>query len=360
MKVHQHIGAVLEEYATQAKSVCIAVALAKDKALDILNLMPKSCKVRLIVGVDLPTPIPLLKNFRTLYGDNARIYNNVVFHPKVYLFELKNCRTVAVLGSSNFTSGGLYSNIELSIEFDDQPQIDEIKNWFHQLFISSQPITDEFLDKYRTYAEQQEKLNKLRKKAIKELKPALDGYAEARERIISFLKSRKKQKAYKEAIANRPAVVEVLRSALDIENDFKGFNPNPFLSIPELGNIRPAYKDPINAAVKNGEIAEMLKLLTDNTIPIHIRFNQAIKGDARIYGMGHNFISKMLCAYDPTQYVVWNKPTNAFFNNYVPIKDSAMDEGERYEFYCKFFKSICDEVGLNDFSELDALIWDYK
>jgi len=38
---------------------------------------------------------------------------NIIFHPKLYVFELDNCYKI-IIGSANLTSGGLNSNIELS------------------------------------------------------------------------------------------------------------------------------------------------------------------------------------------------------------------------------------------------------
>jgi HKD family nuclease len=68
-----------------------------------------------------------------------------IFHPKIYLFEGDN-DTALILGSSNFTARGLFSNVESSllIEFnrldnDGQNLIASIKDYYRGLFDLSDP-----------------------------------------------------------------------------------------------------------------------------------------------------------------------------------------------------------------------------
>jgi phosphatidylserine/phosphatidylglycerophosphate/cardiolipin synthase-like enzyme len=77
------------------------------------------------------------------------IYTGVsFFHPKVYLFHTVN--PIAIIGSSNFTLGGLKNNIELNIVTDEEPIILELTKYIGQL--KTDPffgvLTRESLSKY--------------------------------------------------------------------------------------------------------------------------------------------------------------------------------------------------------------------
>lgn len=48
------------------------------------------------------------------YGDKNENKTDVVFHPKIYLFE-KNRETTGIVGSTNLTRGGLLSNFEVNV-----------------------------------------------------------------------------------------------------------------------------------------------------------------------------------------------------------------------------------------------------
>ena len=72
---------------------------------------------------------------------------DVTFHPKAYLFKGATCATL-LIGSSNFTAGGLFSNIELSVEltFDlpaDATELANATSWATSLSDSSQPYIEE-------------------------------------------------------------------------------------------------------------------------------------------------------------------------------------------------------------------------
>lgn len=72
---------------------------------------------------------------------------DVTFHPKAYLFRGANSATL-LIGSSNFTAGGLFSNMELGVEltFDLPSDAAELANatlWVTSLSDSSQPYIQE-------------------------------------------------------------------------------------------------------------------------------------------------------------------------------------------------------------------------
>jgi HKD family nuclease len=90
---------------------------------------------------------------------NAYIFyqpSTSIFHPKIYVFEGDNSSSV-IIGSSNLTALGLFSNVESSfmIELDnnkaeDKSLLDDIKAYFKGLFEYSdpnlQPLTQRLID----------------------------------------------------------------------------------------------------------------------------------------------------------------------------------------------------------------------
>lgn len=93
---------------------------------DILDkLINSSKKVTLIIGLNengfvtepkIFNNIKKNKNF-DLYIPNPN-FTEGIFHPKMYIFQLKNKKIKAFIGSMNFTNKGLGKNAELLIEFE--------------------------------------------------------------------------------------------------------------------------------------------------------------------------------------------------------------------------------------------------
>ncbi len=116
---------------SHATKVNIAVAFLKQSGFNLLkdDLLKTSEKgsVELIVGLDFRTTEPkTLKeilgyskdfNIRCYCFSDYRSNNNPVFHPKLYYIEGKGDTATAIIGSSNFTRGGMRDNYEINSIF---------------------------------------------------------------------------------------------------------------------------------------------------------------------------------------------------------------------------------------------------
>lgn len=358
MKFVQNIGPLIQEYIQQSANIDIAVALASQIAIDLLEKAQKRCKIKFVVGIDLPTPLEVLKNLERNYGNNVRIYNSEMFHPKVYLFTLLDGTKKAILGSGNFTDGGLYENIEAAVLIEDIGLIEDLDNWFQAIYIKSQPVTNEFLKNYKEYIDAEIKRHTDKKKCMMRLHSKLDVYSKIREDAIKLLRCKMKERRFIEAVNERLNVVRRLRKCIDLENHFDGFDLDAFFKIQELGNIRSSYKSCILEAKQKGKLADVLSMLIDKNIPLNKRFDKALDKTSKVRGLGINFLSKVLCVYKPDQYVIWNKPAENFFDRIGLIPDKGLTRGEQYEFYCNFFREVCEDAGIPDMAALDALIWE--
>jgi len=114
-----------------ANSAKMAVAFLKysgvkviEKALD--SFLKNNGNIEIIAGLDFKTTDPqsmhyfiqLQKRVSSLkfycYGDKDENKTDVVFHPKIYLFE-KGRETTGIVGSTNLTRGGLLTNFEVNV-----------------------------------------------------------------------------------------------------------------------------------------------------------------------------------------------------------------------------------------------------
>jgi len=127
------IGNIINQELQNAKSARIAIAFLKLSGLKMIEKSIDQClknngNIEIIAGLDFKTTDPqsmhyliqLQKQVPNLkfycYGDKEENKTNIVFHPKIYLFQ-KNNETTGIVGSTNLTRGGLMTNFEANVDF---------------------------------------------------------------------------------------------------------------------------------------------------------------------------------------------------------------------------------------------------
>jgi HKD family nuclease len=135
---------VLKNELRESTHVKIAVAFLRRTGIDEIYtpldyaLNVNKAQVEIIAGLDFKTTDAqaLLalkdieskqKNFKFYcFGDKRDNHNDLVFHPKIYLFHTelsRNTKYTSIIGSSNLTGGGLTSNFEVNSIFkEDTPK----------------------------------------------------------------------------------------------------------------------------------------------------------------------------------------------------------------------------------------------
>jgi HKD family nuclease len=138
------LSGVLKSELIESTKAQIAVAFLRRTGIDEIYksldyaLRENKAQVEIIAGLDFKTTDSnaLLalkdiedkqKNFRFYcFGDKRDNYNDLVFHPKIYLFETalsRNTKFTSIIGSSNLTGGGLTSKFEVNSIFrEDAPK----------------------------------------------------------------------------------------------------------------------------------------------------------------------------------------------------------------------------------------------
>ena len=128
-----------------ATEVCIASAWAtSNSGLRALEQRRSSLEVRAVVGLwgNLTEPVALRILEKT--GQLRLVDASRRFHPKVYLFRGQE-KSVAWIGSANFTSGGFGINEEVMHETSDT---ESAQNWFKRLWERCTPLGESAIDAY--------------------------------------------------------------------------------------------------------------------------------------------------------------------------------------------------------------------
>jgi len=135
---------VLKSELIESTQVKIAVAFLRRTGIDEIYksldyaLSNNNAEIEIITGLDFKTTDASAlfalkdienkqKNFKFYcFGDRRDNHNDLVFHPKMYLFETtlsRNTKYTSIIGSSNLTGGGLTSNFEVNSIFrEDTPK----------------------------------------------------------------------------------------------------------------------------------------------------------------------------------------------------------------------------------------------
>ncbi|MEA4988953.1 MAG: phospholipase D family protein [Anaerovorax sp.] len=167
----------LEEELTSMNNVrelYIGTAFFSGEGLRILNNIVKKNKLK-IENVHLymsdefsqNKPHELLEEVCEIA--TVKIFFHRMFHAKVYL--LKGDTTRLIYGSSNFTAGGFYKNIEFdSIEEIGKKNLNEIEDFFKYCELHSTIVTDDVIQHYKEIYNEIKELKKIQEKLRKKIK----------------------------------------------------------------------------------------------------------------------------------------------------------------------------------------------
>lgn len=175
------IGKVINQELQNSIETQIAVAFLKKSGVktiedSLLMSLDKGAKFELIVGLDFKTTDPfamkyfidLKKRYKEVhfycYGDKGDNRNDIVFHPKIYMF--KNTKEVtSIIGSTNLTQGGLMSNFEVNTVFNEvnpiyYTQLQAIYNsvkYTESLFVPDEEYLQNYSDVFKAFEKNEEK-----------------------------------------------------------------------------------------------------------------------------------------------------------------------------------------------------------
>lgn len=143
---NDNLRSSLELLASKADCIEIAVAFFSDSEL-VKQWNNENKKVNLIISLRPPTSFYSLKDLQSALNVEMNFLGND-FHSKFFLFYKQKELIGGVIGSSNFTSGGLVKNIETNILIRDNATLSELQNHFDELLQNSNLLQPTDLDDY--------------------------------------------------------------------------------------------------------------------------------------------------------------------------------------------------------------------
>jgi len=352
----------LKQELKSADEIWVAVALINQYGFDLINSeLKQNCIQNYLVGIDLPTePKTLFELYRLhlKFILQIRVYSDKeYFHPKLYLIRKKN-KFTGFIGSSNCTNGGLNSNIELTIQTDDQILCGQLLNWFNTLYTASKPLTKKFLNQYQDHYDTRKKADdqdrKLVSKVKKDLNTEVEVFLKYKKEFLYMLKIYRRLEKYSVIVKERKSAIKDLRTTLDYPNFIK-IDVDAFFKIHDLGHIISIPKPTIKREIDR--FALLLKTLCDENIDIAQRYDRAISGDLEIRGVKEGLISKILAIHDPEKYYVENQRTLKTLKNYGIEFPRGLTKGERYKFTSKILQDIIQQTNFENLAVLDYYLY---
>lgn len=216
---------VIKSELLESTKINIAVAFLRKsgigqilKALDYA-LTQNNAQVEIIVGLDFKTTdyvaLHTLEELRSEYsrfnyycfGDKRDNFNDLIFHPKIYLFSA-TARYTSIVGSSNLTGGGLLSNFEINVIFRENKPVyyAQLEAIYNEIKFTDSVFTPtkDYLGKYavirKDIDKSGEKIDPSVKQRIEELKreeERLPGPGPTIKKIIIEIIKRKRKEGFK-------------------------------------------------------------------------------------------------------------------------------------------------------------------
>jgi len=133
------IGNIINQELQNSRNAQVAVAFLKHSGIRVIEnslkqSLDKGGYFEIIAGLDFKTTDPkamqffitLKKEYKNVnfycYGDKLKNRTDIVFHPKIYLFD-NGKETTSIVGSTNLTGGGLQTNFEVNTIFKEKKPI---------------------------------------------------------------------------------------------------------------------------------------------------------------------------------------------------------------------------------------------
>ncbi len=178
------ISKVINEGLRNSLNTHIAVAFLKYSGVEVIqdaliDSLEKGAEFEIIVGLDFKTTdsksirflLDLNKTFKKLkfycYGDKENNKTDIVFHPKIYMFDNGREKT-SIIGSTNLTRRGLESNFEVNTIFTEKnplyySQLNAIYNsikYADSLFTPNEEYLQSYDEVFSTIIKNEQKVSK--------------------------------------------------------------------------------------------------------------------------------------------------------------------------------------------------------
>lgn len=261
-----------------ADTIYLGVAYASYRAFELFKnqfelFLRKNGKLRALFDIEeFITEKKLIEEFATIPGDSeCKVFIKSKtrdqglqgnYHPKFYLF-FNNDSYCVIIGSSNFTFGGIKKNIECNLSISSQKNsfFLDVSAYFDELWSSEYSINilnhGELLDAYQNVFIKNVKATESKNKKLSKLRKKIEIHADA---IIKT-----KQEVLNEEFAyllglmsansklnlrNRVLTIDLFRGLANRGKNYEGFYYNPDISDYKISQYE-AHKKDVDRIVEN-------------------------------------------------------------------------------------------------------------
>jgi HKD family nuclease len=375
-------GVHMSKLLQHAKRLDCMVAFAKLSGLkaikgQIVVALENGLDARIAIGLSFyqtePKLLKALLQISETYG-NLRLYvsnTQFTFHPKIYVFSNDQGSDV-LIGSANFTQGGFSSNFEASVLVSDpqgelslsilrhmQRLIDETV-----LVEATLDVIDDYEKNYWIYKSIQSIGQQRAQKAVDTqgktslalaeilLEMKRDTTDEGFQRQCSLRRERREQSM---AMLKKLAKIAALT-----ESNFLSNYEQLIDQFRSGGLARGKTKIARNAKLFQMSIKKLLKVIREELLTPEKAYDFLHQYFNKIPGAGVNVLTEVLHSIDNKKFAVMNQNavdglrlSKDFSFPIHPLKTNV--NGLCYQDFCNRAAAIRDELGLADFSELDAV-----
>lgn len=354
------------------------VAFAKGSALDLMleplkKSLARGMTARFAIGLSfhLTEPAMLRKLFSLSRRFPLKLYlsdTEATFHPKIYAFTYADRSTVFV-GSANLTAGGLSNNYEASARVDgaDGAFAAEVKAHLDELIEKEVVVlaTKKMIDDYAKEFAVQRAWREIVKKREDKINPE-----EATDlSVLAYQLEEMKRDASESGFAAHQAI-----RARHLVQAKARLRTMAALQNPTAATFLPIYQDLCHRFHSGGLhrqnsriadeasrfVAAVADILGSGKPPPAEAFEILHRHIRLIKGAGVNLLTEVLHAIDNKRYAVMNQNAvaglaRAGFAQYPLHPAKTNVDGELYARFCAEALHVRQELGLTNFSELDAL-----
>jgi HKD family nuclease len=363
----------VSEALRSAKVIRLATAFAHVSGWKSLktDIEASSGEVFLLTGLQYNQTEPaLLKDWLQLKLTHIdRIGVNLAadtpfFHPKVLIVHTPK-KQFAIVGSGNLSKGGLQTNCECGVFVEDASTLNKLCRWFDTQFADGDPLNTQMIvayePDYKKAKKQAAALAEHQKSAEKKIKAVSQASFASWNRALNMAEAYFRDKDFSGLYAGKRKAARRLLEHLNApEFDFDRVGWNRFYEEGVLGKLNEIYRDRVfNAGTR---LRKALRKLVENpsaAIPDVL----GRKGNLRIKGFAVNTVSKILAAYSPLEWPVYNSRVAAALADFGYRAPRGAGPDGRYIAFrnaMKKFMAACKERGLRnvDAISLDAFFFD--
>lgn len=359
--------------------ICM-VAFAKASGFSIFEAQLGECirngmRAIFVVGIDFyqTDPTVLEKLLKLKARGKVEVYMGTferkwTFHPKLYLFEGARGASV-IVGSANMTSGGLEDNHELSVAFDNSASAmgQEIENWIDSLCAEGEIVeaTNELVKEYaRQHAIYSPQVT-IALRVAERSAVSLDGGVETLTRILQEMKADASDEGFDSSVEERKTDRKAgLKILTDIASD-RRMTTQEFLDDYErlIATMHSSGLHRGKTTVARSQekfrdgIRSLLKLKDRDPAAL---FDHLRTSFEEVDRAGTNIITEILHLLDNKRFAVMNRNSvsgmgiaNIRVFPERPTKQNV--DGNSYALFCAEAGKLCKDLGLDNFSELDAV-----